>query len=76
MTSSGGSNTVETVIIDSQLNNTYSYKEIPEGRGGNYAIGMLEVWSEDDLLSLGFDAKGKRYVNVAMDFSSTGINCP
>jgi hypothetical protein len=76
MTSSGGSNTVETVIIDSQFNDTYSYKEIPEGRGGNYAIGMLEVLREDDLLSLGFDAKGKRYVNVAMDFSSIDINCP
>lgn len=77
MTSSGGYNMVETsVIIDSQFNDTYSYKEIPEGQGGNYSIVMLEVWSEDDLQSLGFDAKGKHYVNVAMDFSSIEINCP
>ena len=47
---------------------------IPDGRGGNYSIGMLRS-RNDDLLALSFDAKNFNFVNVGMDISSIDLPC-
>jgi len=66
-------NTVETIVIDANYDSTTPYVD-PEGRGGNYAIGMLST-NQDDLLGLGFETSGKNFVNIAMDISSIEVFC-
>ena len=64
--------TVETMIIDSLFNPTTPYVD-PSGTGGAYSLIMASV-IDDNLLALNFDPQGRRYINVAMDISSIGIN--
>jgi len=62
---------VETAIINAMYDNNTPYED-PSGTAGSYSLGMLSI--VDDLLALNFDPQGFRYINVAMDISSIGVN--
>jgi hypothetical protein len=66
-------NTVETVLINepAAFGTPQEYSD-PEGKGGNYAIGMLSSL-QNDRLALTFDGQGLPFVNVGMDISSIDV---
>jgi hypothetical protein len=61
--------TVEGVSINDPL---HLYSD-PEGKGGNYAIGMLTS-AQDDKLALHFSKQGHSIINVGFDLSSIDVN--
>jgi len=66
-------NTVETVLINepAAFGTPQEYSD-PEGKGGNYAIGMLRSL-QDDRLALTFDGQGLPFINIGMDISSIDV---
>lgn len=60
--------TVETLAINGPAN-TYTD---PSGVAGDYAIGMLSS-GQNDLFSITFDSRSRRFVNVFFDLSSIDI---
>lgn len=66
-------NTVETVLINepAAFGAPQEYSD-PEGKGGNYSIGMLSTF-QNDRLSLTFDGQGLPFINVGMDISSIDV---
>jgi len=66
-------NTVETVLINepAAFGAPQEYSD-PEGKGGNYAIGMLSSL-QNDRLALTFDGQGLPFVNVGLDISSIDV---
>jgi hypothetical protein len=66
-------NTVETFLLEgSTFPPTGDTYVDPDGRGGQFAIGML---GSSDLVSLGFDLQGRRFVQISLDFSPIAITC-
>jgi len=66
-------NTVETVLINepAALGAPQEYSD-PDGRGGNYAIGMLSAL-QNDRLALTFDGQGLPFINIGLDISSIDV---
>jgi len=66
-------NTVETVLVNepAAAGTPQAYSD-PEGKGGNYSVGMLSS-AQDDRLALTFDGKGLPFINIGMDISSIDV---
>lgn len=65
-----GATTVETVLLQGSDLDVVD----PSGRGGNYALGMLQN-TEDDKLSLSFELEGRQYVEVNLDVTPRECQC-
>jgi Mycoplasma protein of unknown function, DUF285 len=60
--------TVETIIVQSG-----DFVD-PDGRAGMYALGMFAS-DNNDLLSLGFNLQGRRFVRITLDVSPISCMC-
>jgi PEP-CTERM motif len=64
--------TVETLLVGGTRAFGTGYKD-PQGRAGNYAIGMLSS-AQNDLLGLSFNVGANKFLNFQVDVSSIDVD--